>query len=527
MELQNVNNNFQGKWQKEKTSTQKKYRFKRKKSKSFILKLFDDIKKQFYNIKTELFSPSVKSKSKRSFQKKNDFRTLSNRSIIKKAFQNAQTDIKSIINSFKTRKKEVRRSEVLIQRKIKQRKRKELLNSIKNILFFRFLFNSKPKKISKDALRISSKLKQRKAIDFKKTLIRFSQFKFNSKKRSISERMHQRELKEKRVKQIKQLIIDIKSFPNRSIKKIKNTFKSILNGFINIKSKWNLLLLNIKRINQNQELKARFIYTYINSSLAFLTTYILIFFLNQLLTTFICSAYSIPTVLYYFDIIYQVGPYSSLWNRFNILLIYGSAPFFSLLLSVIFYQLFKISKNKFKYLRIYFLWGMINSFNLFFGAYIVGAITRTGFIYFTEWLFFSYMFDIEEIIFMVSCLITMVSIGYFSSDFFLSSADNRDLITFKNKPFYKFAQIFLPWLTGILILNIFNLPNITVYNLLLYASLLLIIMPAMVDYHNYKTQQIVIIKSKQKYTFLKWNLFVSFIIILLIRFVLNDGIWFN
>jgi hypothetical protein len=170
---------------------------------------------------------------------------------------------------------------------------------------------------------------------------------------------------------------------------------------------------------------------------------------------------------------------------------------------------------------------MINSFNFFFGAYIVGAITRSGFIYFTEWIFFSYVFDIEEIIFMVSSLIALVSIGYFSSDFFLSSADNKELISFKNKPFYKFTQIFLPWLSGIILLLLFNLPNITVYNLLTYASLLLMIVPSMLDYNNYKTQQIIIVKSKQKYTFLKWSLIVSLIVIILIRILLNNGIWLS
>ncbi len=527
MDQQTSNNQFQGKWKKETPVLRKKKKIRYKRNKGFFSSFIEKFKKKFKAIKNELFTFKNKTKSKYSPVKKNDFRTLSNRSILKKALQNSKRDLLKLLKSFKIKRKEVRRSEIILQKKIRKKKREEFINSIIYILKFKFLFDKDFKKISKDTLTIGKKIQKKKAENLKNKVIRYSQFKFTNKNQSLSVKLYQRELRYKRKQKIKKFISDIITFPQRSINKIRSSLRKTIRNILNIKEKWNTLLLNISRIKSNPELKSRFVFTYFNSTLAFFTTFILIYFLNQVLTSLICSAYSIPIVLYYFDIIYQVGPYSSLWNRFNIIIIYGSAPFFSLLLSVIFYQLYKISKNKFKYLRIYFLWGMINSFNFFFGAYIVGAITRSGFIYFTEWIFFSYVFDIEEIIFMVSSLISLVSIGYFSSDFFLSSADNKELISFKNKPFYKFTQIFLPWLSGIILLLLFNLPNITVYNLLTYASLLLMIVPSMLDYNNYKTQQIIIVKSKQKYTFLKWSLIVSLIVIILIRILLNNGIWLS
>lgn len=574
MDQQNSNNQFHGKWVKESFSSEKKrkYKIKKKKTKkSFFSSLLNGFTNQIKAITNELFSPyKKKEENKKSNRKKNIFKTLSNRSIILKTLQNSIKDISKIIFNIKKKsqlkKREIRRSEVLIQKKIKQKKREEFINALKNIIYLRFIFSPQKKKISKDTLKINKKIKQRrkhnlisalknifslnfllvnkknlsrdsliinqklkkKRIDnFKTRINRLSQFKFSAKKRSISEKMHQRERKEKREKRLKKLVSDLKSFPKTSLTKFLLFLKQIFNYIFNIKSKLIELKDNIRRINADKELKSRFIFTYSNSSLAFLTTFFFVFFTNQIITSLLCASYSIPIVLYYFDIIYQVGPYSTLWNRFNILIIYGSAPFFSLFLSVLFYRLFKLSKNRFKYLRIYLLWGMIHSFIFFFGAYIVGAITRSGFVYFTEWLFFSYMFDIEEIIFIVCCLIALISIGYFSSDFFLSTADNKDLISFKNKKYFKFAHIFLPWLTGIIFLNIYNIPNITVYNNLIYSSILLVIIPSMFDYRNYKTQQIVIIKTKQKYSFLKWNIIVSLILIILIRYLLNDGIWLN
>lgn len=571
MDQQNTNNQFQRKWVKETANVEKerKYKYKKKKSKSgFFKNIFNRFINQYNSIIKELFHPYKKKESKRNNRKKNIFTSLSNRSIILKAIQNSVKDIKKIIfnirKSLSLKKREIRKSEVLIQKKIKKKKREENIKRIKSLLLFQFLKQQKPiaskeklniqkklsnrrkaslrstvsnifsfnylsfkKQGSKDSQIIKQKLKKKRIENIKTRLTRLSQLKFTAKRRSISEKMHQRELREKRNKKIKKLINDLKTLPKRSIRFISNTAKSIFDYIINIKSKFYDLKTNIARINSDKELKSRFIFSYTNSTTAFISTFLFVYFANQIITSLLCASYSIPIVLYYFDIIYQVGPYSTLWNRFNILIINGSAPFFSLLLSVLFYRFFKFTKTRFKYLRIYMLWGMIHAFIFFFGAYIVGAITRSGFVYFTEWLFFSYMFDIEEIIFMVCCLIALLSIGYFSSDFFLSTADNKDLISFKNKKYFKYAQIFLPWLTGIIILIIFNIPNITVYNLLIYSSLLLIIIPAMLDYQNYKTQQIVIVKSKQKYSFLKWNIIGSILLIIIIRYLLNDGIWLN
>jgi len=605
MDDQNPKSQFNTKWKKEVPLKRKKLRSSSRNKKNVFTSFFYDLQKSFKSVLTGMFNTSSENSKKRYKKSKSSGKTITNRSIIRKALKIAWDDLVSFLKNGYSSKKEVRRSELIIKKKIKQKKREEFINSVKNILSFKFLthknnkkksrdtiviskkirerkienfknklfkfknlvdnsegsglknakisrsknrnpagegfllkavlnilmlkflFIAKPNKQSKDTLVIKRKLQKKKIENLRASLIRILQFKFEKKKLSISEKMYQREQKEIRQKKIKKMISDIKNFPHKSILSIRYGLSKVIFYIKNFRKQWKDIVKNISRINADVELKRRFIYTYTNSTLAFFISFFFINYVFQFITAIICSAYSIPTVLYYFDIVYQVGPYSTLWNRFNIILIYGSAPFFSLFLSVVFYQLYKLSAKKFKYLRIYFLWGMINAFNFFFGAYIVGAITREGFIYFTEWLFFSYMFDIEEIVFLVCCLIALVSIGYFTSDFFLSSAVNRDLISFKNKVYYKFAQIFLPWLSGVLLLVVFNIPNITFYNILMYLSLLLVIFPSMINYQNYKTQQIIIVKTQQKYTFLKWNIIVSLFVILLVRFILNDGIWFN
>ncbi len=520
MEQTENNYNFQGKWKREIPEVRYRYSKKRsrKKKKNILLKILNDFidifrQKKFLNTNR---NKRVNSKRKKS----REAHTLSTKFILKRAFENSLNDIKNSFNILKQAPKSRSIRKIRLEEKFKKKRKEKLAKEIKEILTF------KKKNISKDEIFFRKKLREKRINDLKERLKRYSKLNF-ARKKSTSEIIKKRLLREKRKKQIRTFYMNFKTLPSRTLKEIIKFYKDFKTFFRKTKNNWRNIIDYIKVIRNDNELKNKLLFTYFNSTTAFLFSYLSIYYLNQLITVIVSSAFSIPTVLYYFDIIYQIGPYSSLWNRFNIIVINGAAPFFSLLLAVIYYRFYKISKDRFKYFRLYFFWGMIFSFNMFFGAYLVGAVTRSGFIYFTEWIFFSYMFDIEEIIFMVTSVIALIAIGYFASHFILTIADTKLLITNKNKPYYKFMQLLLPYITVITIINIFSIPNITFYNILLQLSLLFIIIPSMFNYESYRTTQIVIIKTRQNYSFLRWSLIITVLLLIIIRFILNDGIWFN
>jgi len=519
MEQSENNYNFQGKWKREVPIIRNRLNKKRvRKKKNFWIRIFKD----FLNIfKKKNFIKKEPQKNNPKRKKSKEAHSFSTKFILKRALKISFSDIKNNFNRLKFEKQTKSSKSTRIESKFKKKRKEKLLTDIKNVFT---IFNKKRK--SKDEIFFRKKIREKRINDLEERLKRYSQFKFG-KKKSPSEIVKSRLLREKKKKKIRDFYRNVKTLPSRTVKSIINSYNGFKVFIKKSRKNWANTIEYIQFIKNNDELKNKLLFTYINSTVALLFSYVSIYYLNQFLTVIVSSAFSISTVLYYFDIIYQIGPYSSLWNRFNIIVINGAAPFLSLLFAVIFYRFFKISKDRIKLFRMYFFWGMIFSFNMFFGAYIVGAITRSGFIYFTEWIFYSYMFDIEEIIFMVLSLIALVAIGYFASHFVLTVASTKLLITQKNKPYYKIMQLLLPYITVMLIVNIFSIPNINFYNILLQLSLLLVIAPAMINYENYRTTQIVIIKTKQNYTFLKWSLITTLLFIIILRVILNDGIWFS
>ncbi len=363
-----------------------------------------------------------------------------------------------------------------------------------------------------------------------------------SKKRTFTyyfER-EQRKLRSQRFKQFKLKIV---TAPKRFIKGTLKGTKKVLKFIFGIRKEYRLLKIDFIRVKENVELKNRLVYTYLNSTISFLLSFIIIFFINQIVTVYVCSLYNIPTLLHsfggfinynsryrqimdYFDIIYLVGPYSYLWTRFNIIVIFGAAPFLSLLMAVLFYKLFLISKTKLKFLKLFFLWSLINSFNMFFGAYIAGAITRSGFIKFSEWIFYSNKYDISEIIMMVCSMIVLITIGYFTRTFFLKAADHKDLTIPKNRIYYLFAQVLLPYLSGILFLVLISVPYIVHFNIFIYLPIFLVVATAVVSPRGFQKENVSVSRHKRDYNILKYGTFLLFLIILIFKMFFYKGITF-
>ncbi len=348
----------------------------------------------------------------------------------------------------------------------------------------------------------------------------------------------QRKLRQEKYKKIKNNII---TAPVRLIKSTARSLKKFFKFILNFRKQFALLRNDLNRISINSELKDRLIYTYLNSTLSFLLSFILIFFINQIVTVYLLSLYNIPTILHsmggfinysdryrqimdYLDIIYLVGPFSYLWTRLNIIVIFGTAPFLSLLLAVFFYRLYGIAKTKLRFLKVFFLWSLINSFNMFFGAYIAGAITRTGFIKFSEWIFFSNKYDIGEIIMMTCSMIVLITIGYFTRTFFLKAADHKDLTIQRNRIYYLFAQVLLPYISGILVLLLISVPYIVHFNIFIYLTIAFVVVTSVVSPRGFQKENITVIKQKRDYNILKLGTFLLLLILLVFKIFFYKGI---
>jgi hypothetical protein len=266
--------------------------------------------------------------------------------------------------------------------------------------------------------------------------------------------------------------------------------------------------------------------TFFNSTVLFILAFYFTYFVHQGVTIITARLFDVPAVLYSYRIFWPLYTYSSLYTRQALILIFGAGPIVSLAMAILFYRFFlwvRLLNLNFKILA---LWVIFHSINLFFGAYIAGMITRTGFIYTTEWIFFSQVFGVEEIIFLIASVVVLIISGFFLTRMFLAGACSQELIETKVRIFYILAQVFLPWLLGLIVMVMVNYPRNPPELIILYAVSVLVIIPILFSF-NSPDNQIIRVEPEKKGSRLGWIYFAVLVVILVvIRKVIYKGMIF-
>jgi len=286
-------------------------------------------------------------------------------------------------------------------------------------------------------------------------------------------------------------------------------------------------------INQLSDIKSSKTYrtdlikTTINSTLSFILAFWFIYFINQAVSIATANVYSIPAVLHTYRIFWPLYTYSTLYTRQALILIFGTGPLVCLILALVFYRVYRVLRKRRINLKVLVLWMVFHGLNMFFGAYVVGVITRTGFIYTTEWIFYSNVFDIEEIIFMLISLIVLIIVGFVGTRQFIMATNAANIINPRNRILYILGQVFLPWLIGNLLLFIFNFPNNPPELLLLYAVSFLMIVPAFTNF-NMPSNKIINVKMPKSGLKTAW-IYILLVIVfaLVLRTMVYQGITFS
>lgn len=354
----------------------------------------------------------------------------------------------------------------------------------------------------------------------RKSLLSFLRNPLPSRKRSKSQRFILREVrKERRRRFLKQLYTVparltasiyrfwLKRFrwANRTANEIHRFFRDLLYE------------LRDKRI------RGIYLKTAVNSTVFFTIAFLLMYYLSQYITIVTASFYEIPTVLFSYRIYWPLYTYSTLYTRSALIVIFGMGPLVCLILGFVFYRLFLFLRSKLVYLKTLLIWLVIHAVNMFFGAYVVGVVTRTGFIYTSEWLFLSNVFDVEEIVLLIVSLVMLLITGYFATKHFLTSAVSMEMIEPRRRLYYVIFQVLVPWLVGNFVLALMNIPDNPDELLLLYATTALVIIPVFASYNSMSFQQIRIPKVASRVR-IQWGYLVLMIIaVLLIRFGLSGG----
>jgi hypothetical protein len=274
------------------------------------------------------------------------------------------------------------------------------------------------------------------------------------------------------------------------------------------------------------ELRNGYFKTLINSMTLFLLSFLLVYFVHQFATIFTAKAFDIPTKLYSYRIDWPLYTYSYLYTRKALVVIFGMGPLVCLVLGIGFFRLFLWTRFRTVFLKTFSLWTAFHAINLFFGAYIVGVITRTGFVYTSEWLFLSNIFDVEEIVLMIVSIVVLLIVGYYSTRQFLYASDSSVIIEPKYRILYLLSKVLIPWLAGTLVLYAVNIPKNPLELILLYGTSALIVIPVFSNYNSTNMQMLKLPRVPDKFRIGWVYILITIIAIFATRLLLKSGISF-
>ncbi len=212
----------------------------------------------------------------------------------------------------------------------------------------------------------------------------------------------------------------------------------------------------------------------VNSLLIFVATYVLVYLFYWLTSMLVASVYGLDSTLYYYDL--KFNDHSTLWNRFNILLVTGIPPFFCLFLGLFLLRVVFKHRRLIGLQKLFVLWTSFHLFNHFFGALPSGIITSEGFGYVAAWMYMNTAF---KFMFSIISLFVLGLIGYYSAEKILETSDSLNRIKPENRTAFFLLQMLIPWFLGTVIMLLLRLPRgfEYPYETLMFFSMMFLVIP--------------------------------------------------
>jgi hypothetical protein len=371
---------------------------------------------------------------------------------------------------------------------------------------------------------VKSRIRKEKLENLLQSLSSFFKKPANRRRVSETQKFVKRQYKSDQKRQRKERIA---GFPSRVKAGISEFFRfrrarfrknvSSISGFTSL----------LKQIFRFRELRRDYLIIIVNSTVLYVLAYLIIYYQSQLFSIFTAKFFDIPAVLYPYRIFWPLYTYSTLYTRLALIIIFGAGPLFSLITGFIFFRIYLWLRRYHLNLKLLMLWLTFHSFNMFFGAYVVGVITRTGFVYTSEWLFLSNVFDVEEIVFFISSIIILVIVGYFSTRHIILAANSNAIIEPQLRIFYILSIAILPFIFGIIALAASNFPYYPVELIFLFVVPVLMVIPVLTNY-NSMSNSILKIPRQSKPMKIGWiYIIITVAALLFVRLVVFKGIKFT
>jgi len=327
--------------------------------------------------------------------------------------------------------------------------------------------------------RIISRQKRKQIKNEKKQEIKQIKKEIEDNKPIVSERKRKeeeerRKLREKeKLEEQKQKLREKRKRKIRFRKGIKRTIRSF---------RWNNIKESYKNFRSKKHIRQEFYIITANSTILFLLSYLFMYLIYQVTSIVAASFFEYPVIWYFWEVYYNIS--TDDWHFESVKIIYSSGPIITLFIGLIFLIIYFRLRELDGRSKLFFLWGFLHSVSMFFGAMLVGTLFTTGIGHAITWM---YIMDTGKLLYSILSLFFLVMAGAFVTKSFLISANSYyNHITRVNRARFMFAQVFLPYILGTLIMLIIRYPHYMHYESFMMISMIISILPIFLFFRAYQ-----------------------------------------
>lgn len=277
----------------------------------------------------------------------------------------------------------------------------------------------------------------------------------------------------------------------------------------------------IREFREQREQRRLSFVIFMNSLTLYLLSYLTLYLLHQFSTMLTAYFFDFPTILYYWEIYFNIT--TADWTPDAIKTIFTAGPAISLLAGIVFIIVYSNLKEYPYRFKIFFLWGFIHSMTFFFGALLVGTLFERGLGHTIGWLF---IMDTGKVFYSILSIFILFIAGFILTRPFLFSANAYFTnLTRRNRPLFVHSQVSLPFIAGTAILILLREPRFMHYETFITFTAALVVLPVIATYRNYQDYYF---EFEEKRTRFMWLAFlVTAILALGYRFGLSTGLNFG
>jgi len=264
-----------------------------------------------------------------------------------------------------------------------------------------------------------------------------------------------------------------------------------------------------RRESVTQSDRSKLFYMFINSTALYILAYLTLYTIHQLVTSLVALSLDIKSVIFYHKIDFRIS--ADQWSQERVIYTFLAGPVTCLILAIVFYRLYRVFKKKTSSAKLYFYWLYLHGCNLFFGSYVAGVITNSGFHWVTNYIPVPRK---GEFVISFFAVMVLFAIGYFSTKGFIQMSPAKNLIERFNRKAFVLAVCAGPWVVGSAILILFKIPNILPSEMLVYLMVFTISVPVILIQRNFMEVNLV---RRSKPLTVSW-LFIALTIVGLVLF---------